>query len=187
MREGWELDAARLARRRVILFTPLLFGVAVIFYVLSAVRSAQPVRWTAIAVLLGLNAALCAMLIAVFWRRSQPGSRSSILSPVSLLPRAERRALIARMRTGEPAESFEQAKLQLAVAEGMCRQRWLPVVLLMPALARIPDVITGNGVGGRWLASVVVIGGVGLSVSSELNRRGALRSIDANQRRWGGR
>lgn len=187
MREGWELDAARLARRRVIFFTPLLFGVAVIFYVLSAVGSAQPVRWTAIAVLLGLNAALCAMLIVVFWRRSQPGSRSSILSPVSLLPRAERRALIAQMRTGKPAESFEQAKLQLAVAEGMCRQRWLPVVLLMPALARIPDVITGNGVGGRWLASVVVIGGVGLSVSSELNRRGALRSIDANQRRWGGR
>ena len=101
-----------------------------------------------------------------------------------LVDRAERRAITARMRRGEPAPTAGQARAEMAAAEKIVRAWWLPAIWLVVGLINLTLVIVGDP-DLRPVAVVCTLLTLGLGVGLELHRRRAARALGANRRRWG--
>jgi hypothetical protein len=101
-----------------------------------------------------------------------------------LVERAERKAITARMRRGEPAPTAGQARAEMAAAGRIVRAWWLPAAWLVLGLVNLLLLVFGDV--SLWpLALLGTLGTLGLGVWHELHRRGAARVLDANRRRWG--
>jgi hypothetical protein len=101
-----------------------------------------------------------------------------------LVDRAERKAITARMRRGEPAPTAGQARTEMAAAERIVRAWWLPVAWLVLGMVNLALLVFGDV--ALWpLAALGTLGTLGIGVWHELHRRRAVRVLDANRRRWG--
>lgn len=178
------LEASRLLRRRAF-GLPVMLAVTVLAYVVVSVARGEGVAfgglsglWLVLFVFGGLSAA--------FWYLTRPEIGSTLLSPIALLPRADQKAVFSRIRRGEAGDTPEEARLQLTVAERLSRsQLALGLGGLVIGLQHLPDAITGDGRGGRWLSAPMAIGFLALAALSARNRSHAQRAIEANRRRWG--
>lgn len=102
-------------------------------------------------------------------------------SPLMVMERDERR----RIRHAQAAPDRGAGQIQDAAAQSVLHQpvlTWLPAVV---AIFRIPDLVTGEGLGGRWGALALVLLLFGSSGHGIWYRRQARRSLEANSRRWG--
>jgi len=182
--DGWEIEASRVARRRMAFGLPVMLAVMVLAYVAVSVAGGERVAFGG---LFGFGFVLLIFgaVSAAIWYLCRPGIGSAFLSPIAVLPRADRKAALARIRTGEPGETPEEAQLLLTVAERTRSQWWSGLVCLLIGLQNLRDAITGDGWGGRWSSAPWVLMCLALAAWSEVNRRRALRAIDANRRRWG--
>ncbi len=101
-----------------------------------------------------------------------------------LVDRAERKAITARMRRGEPAPTAEQARVEMAAVERIVRAWWLPLAWLVLGVINLGLLVFGDV--ALWpLAAIGTLGTLGIGVWQELHRRGAARVLAANRRRWG--
>lgn len=102
--DGWELEALRPLCRRLAFGLPVLLGVTVLAYVLVAGARGERV---ALGGLFGLWLVLFIFGVgsAAFWYLTRPGIGSALPSPIAVLPRADRKAALARMRKGRPGET----------------------------------------------------------------------------------
>jgi hypothetical protein len=101
-----------------------------------------------------------------------------------LVDRAERKAIAARMRRGEPAPTSARARTEMAAMERIVRAWWLPLAWLLVGLTNLV-LLLFFGVGPLGLAAACSLITLGLAVWHELHRRAAARLLDANRRRWG--